>query len=177
MKILKELTTLDPNIGGGNILALDDPELFKYPVAYLCEAGFWTRPTPRSRGLRTYLLKGGFLIVDDFAGPQWANFEEQMRKVLPRRAARRSWTRRTPSSTRSSAWSRARVPPPLLPRAARRATSGVFEDNDPAKRLMVIVNYNHDLSEYWEWSDTGFVPDRPLQRGLQARASTTSSTG
>ena len=48
-KILQELTTLDPNTGGGNILGLDDPELFKYPVAYMCEPGFWTlnatRPT------------------------------------------------------------------------------------------------------------------------------------
>jgi hypothetical protein len=35
---------------------------------------------------------------------------------------------------------------------------GVFEDNDPRKRLMVVVNYNQDLSEYWEWSDTDWVP-------------------
>ena len=35
---------------------------------------------------------------------------------------------------------------------------GVFEDNDPDKRLMAIVNYNNDVSEYWEWSDTGWEP-------------------
>jgi hypothetical protein len=33
---------------------------------------------------------------------------------------------------------------------------GLFEDNDPAKRLMVIVNYDNDISEYWEFSDMGF---------------------
>ncbi len=32
---------------------------------------------------------------------------------------------------------------------------GIFEDNDPSQRLMAIVNYNNDLAEYWEWSDTG----------------------
>ncbi len=39
-KILSELTLLEPNMGGGNILALDDPELFQYPWAYLCEPGY-----------------------------------------------------------------------------------------------------------------------------------------
>ena len=35
---------------------------------------------------------------------------------------------------------------------------GIFEDNDPAKRLMVIANYNSDMTEFWEWSDTDFAP-------------------
>jgi hypothetical protein len=35
---------------------------------------------------------------------------------------------------------------------------GVYEDNDPSKRLMAIVNYNNDIGESWEWSDRGFIP-------------------
>ncbi|HET9704767.1 MAG TPA: DUF4159 domain-containing protein, partial [Vicinamibacterales bacterium] len=35
---------------------------------------------------------------------------------------------------------------------------GIFEDNDPRKRLMAIANYNHDLGEHWEFSDTGYLP-------------------
>ena len=35
---------------------------------------------------------------------------------------------------------------------------GIFEDNDPAKRLLVIANYNNDVGESWEWSDRGFIP-------------------
>ncbi len=35
---------------------------------------------------------------------------------------------------------------------------GVFEDNDPSRRLMLIANYNNDIGEFWEWSDTGFIP-------------------
>jgi hypothetical protein len=35
---------------------------------------------------------------------------------------------------------------------------GLFEDNDPAGRLMVVANLNNDLGEYWEFSDTGFAP-------------------
>ena len=29
---------------------------------------------------------------------------------------------------------------------------GIFEDNDPSKRLMVVANFDNDVPEYWEWS-------------------------
>jgi hypothetical protein len=35
---------------------------------------------------------------------------------------------------------------------------GLFEDNDPTKRLMAILNYNNDIGDYWEWSDMGYYP-------------------
>ncbi len=35
---------------------------------------------------------------------------------------------------------------------------GMFEDNDPTKRLIVIANRDNDLGEYWEYSDTGYDP-------------------
>ena len=35
---------------------------------------------------------------------------------------------------------------------------GIYEDNDPHKRLMVAIGYNTDVSEFWEWSGTGFKP-------------------
>ena len=35
---------------------------------------------------------------------------------------------------------------------------GYYEDNDPNKRLIAMVNYNNDISEYWEWSDEGLFP-------------------
>jgi hypothetical protein len=35
---------------------------------------------------------------------------------------------------------------------------GVFEDNDPSKRLLLIANYNNDIGEAWEFSDTGLFP-------------------
>jgi len=35
---------------------------------------------------------------------------------------------------------------------------GIFEENDPARRLIVLANHNSDLAEYWEWSASGFFP-------------------
>ena len=34
----------------------------------------------------------------------------------------------------------------------------IFEDNDPQKRIVALANFNTDISEYWEWSDTGLKP-------------------
>jgi hypothetical protein len=38
---------------------------------------------------------------------------------------------------------------------------GIFVDNDPKKRLMVVVNDNNDVGEYWEWSDLGYFAVQP----------------
>jgi hypothetical protein len=34
----------------------------------------------------------------------------------------------------------------------------VFEDNDPTRRMVALLNHNNDLAEYWEWSATGSFP-------------------
>ncbi len=84
-KILKEITTIDPYSGplGGNIIEIGSPDLFKYPIAYMAEPGFWTQTDQEAANLRAYLTKGGFIIFDDFRGNDWDNFETQMKRVLP----------------------------------------------------------------------------------------------
>ena len=54
MKILNELTLARPRMDGSNILTLDDPELFKYPIVYLSEPGFWSMDEEEVKGLRDY---------------------------------------------------------------------------------------------------------------------------
>ncbi|MGE0355207.1 MAG: DUF4159 domain-containing protein, partial [Gemmatimonadales bacterium] len=83
-KLLTELTSIIGRDDGGNILGADDPELFKYPVAYVSEPGFWTVTPKEAENLRAYLKKGGFMILDDFAGGyQLAGAEQALRQILP----------------------------------------------------------------------------------------------
>ena len=155
VKILQETTTIDATLEGFNILALDDPELFRYPVAYLCEPGFWTMSEDEVQGLRAFLLKGGFLIADDFRGGHWYNFVEQLGRVLPEARLVQL------DASHPIFDSFFRIDPYALEHPFFRAPPtyhGVFEDNDPSRRLMLIANYNNDIGEYWEWSDTGFIP-------------------
>ncbi len=155
VKILSEITEIDPYRGGGNILTVTDPELFRYPVAYLVEPGFWTLTEEEANSLRNYLLKGGFLIVDDFVGRQWFNFAERMRQVLPNG---RLIELNASHPVFGSFFEIEALDHTHPYYGARSVFYGIFEDNDPEKRLMVIVNYNNDIGESWEWSDSGFVP-------------------
>ena len=154
-KILESVTFIEPYMGGSNILRTDDPELFKYPVAYLSEPGQWTMSEPEVEGLRNYLLKGGFLIVDDFGGWDWENFELQMRRALPELQPMRL----EPGHPIFNSFFAIDIETLNLPSYRGDADFwGYHEDNDPQKRLMAVVNYNTDIGEFWEFSDAGFVP-------------------
>ena len=66
LKIIDEVTFVGSQTEGSNVLALDDPEIFKYPIIYIVEVGYWEPTDEEVRNLGEHLLKGGFLIVDDF---------------------------------------------------------------------------------------------------------------
>jgi hypothetical protein len=153
LKILNELTFVRSMVDQGNILTLDDPDLAMFPIAYMSEPGFWSMSDAEVDGLRRYLQKGGFIIFDDFRAFHNQNLFEQMRRVLP-----------------DAIWRPLDVSHPVFHSFfeiksldvdsyyGRAQWLGVFEDNDPRKRLLAVANSNHDLGEYWEFSDTGYMP-------------------
>ena len=154
-KILSEVSLTDTYQAGGNVLALDDPELFKYPIAYIVEPGSWVMNQKEAAGLRDWLAKGGFLIVDDFAGGQWYNFEDQIRLILPdARPIKLDVSHPVFDSFFRIASLEMTHPYYGLP----SEFYGIFEDNDPSGRMLVMINYNNDVAEYWEWSDEDFAP-------------------
>ena len=155
--IVRELTNIDVRTDGSRILTLDDPELFRHPIAFMWEPGFWNLTDGEAATFRDYLLKGGFAIFEDFDGAaQWSNFEAQMRRVLPDgRFVRLDRSHRIFGSFFEIKDIDAIVHP-----MSRIAPSyyGIFEANDPTRRLMVIANFDNDVPEYWEWSGEGLFP-------------------
>jgi uncharacterized protein DUF4159 len=166
MRIMRELSMLDAHSDDINVVTLDDPDLFRYPIAYIIEVGWWA-PTPdEATSLRTYLEKGGFLIVDDFKpegwrgvpGGGWQPFATAMRMVLPDA----KFFDMSPADPIFHSFFE--IPPKLLvdfPQAYNYGAPvfrGIYEDNDPRKHLRVIVNYNTDVSQFWEWSGRGLRP-------------------
>jgi hypothetical protein len=155
--IVRELTYLDIHEDGSEILTLDDPNLFKYPIALMWEPGFWNLTDREAESFRAYLQKGGFAIFEDFDGPaQWANFEAQMLRVLPNaRFVRLEQAHLIFNAffeihdINAIVHPMSRIPPVYY---------GVYEDNDPSKRLMVVANFDNDVPEYWEWSGQGMFP-------------------
>ena len=156
MTMLEEITELRPHRTGSNIHALDDPELLKYPVAYLSEPGYWHPSESEVLGLRTYLAKGGFLIVDDFRQNEWYNFERQILRVLPGAQIEHL---KVSHPVFDSFFRIDSLDMPYPDREWLRAEFlGIHEENDPSRRLMVVINYNNDIGDYMEWSDQNFWP-------------------
>ena len=50
-------------------LRLTDPHLFDYPWIYATQTGWWGLDAAEIQALGEYLLRGGYLVVDDFWGP------------------------------------------------------------------------------------------------------------
>jgi hypothetical protein len=155
--IMQELTALDIRTDDSLILTLDDPELFNYPIAFMWEPGFWNLTDGEAESFRAYLMKGGFAIFEDFDGQgQWSNFEAQMRRVIPdARFVKLDQTHHIFNSFFQIENLEAIVHPMT---GQQPSYYGLFEDNDPSRRLMVVANFDNDVPEYWEWSGEGLFP-------------------
>ena len=156
MKILNEISNLNPHIQETNVMALDDPELFKYPVVYLCEPGGWYVSEDEAAAFRAYPQKGGFVIVDDFRAYHWNNFETQIHRVLPDAKIVDLDVSHPIFHTFFEINDLEHFPQAYV--NGDPVFKGIFEDNDRNKRLMAIINYNTDVSQFWEWSGRGLRP-------------------
>lgn len=156
MQILDGVTNLDARLDMTQIMSLDDPELFKYPIAYMAEPGYWTVNDKEAESFRAYLQKGGFAIFDDFHLRDWPYFEQTMLKVLPDA----KFIDLTPAHPIYHTFFEIDdfdiVTQYYDP--GRPIFRAIFEDNDPKKRMICMINYNTDISEFWEWSPSGFKP-------------------
>jgi hypothetical protein len=152
MKIVSEISAVRPN-ADEVILTFDDPRLFKYPFAYLCEVGFMNLSEREIEGMRQYLLRGGFLLVDDFRGEgALENFRWHVRRAFPDRDLE-ELTITHPIFNCFFSLKTLDVHPPY-----GEGKPVFYGLSDKTGRLMMIVNYNNDVSEYWEWSDDPFAP-------------------
>ncbi len=161
---LRRLTSLN-SYEYENAVLLTDPDLGRFPFLYAVEVGFMHMTDEEVLGLRRYLHAGGFLVVDDFWGSsQWANFAYEIGRVLPGRPIEevpldhpvfRSVYRierivqvpNVGAGIRGGpTWERdGRVP----------MVRGIFDDD---RRLMVLVNWNTDLGDAWEWAENPRYP-------------------
>ncbi len=165
LTVLKRLTNLDA-YDDENAILLTDDNIRHFPFLYALEVGYMNMSPPEVEGLRNYLLAGGFLVIDDFWGTQeWANFEYQMGLVFPGRPIKDLELDHPVFNTFYEIDEILQVP------AYGRFWGGAtwerdgyvpyvkgIEDDDG--RLMVIINWNTDLGDAWEWAEQ---PDYPLQ--------------
>ena len=143
--------------------------MLRYPLAYLSEPGYWYPSDSEVLGLRTYIEKGGFVIIDDFHFEnEWQVFEAAIRRVLPKgRIVRLDRNHQVFNSFFSIKSLEVPYPGPLGERGLIGEFYGIHEANDTAKRLMVVINYNMDIGDYMEHSGRGFYAVDPTNEAFK----------
>ena len=171
---LSQLTALEVNTTAAGtpahaVVRLDDPQLFNFPFVYMVEIGSLALTPPEREGLRTYLLRGGFLLVDDFWGDRaWDNLEYELSQVLPPAdypivdipldhelfsiVFRLDEVPQVPGLSNFDHWTSTGQSFEGHPERYRRYGTGarcmgIF---DQEGRLMVVAMHNTDLGDGWE---------------------------
>ena len=159
---LQQLTSLKVN-PDPVIIELTDPKLFDYPFIYLIEPGNLRFGTREVAALRKYLLKGGFLMVDDFWGDsEWRNFYREIKRVFPHREPKevplnheifqcvyKLNEKPQIPAINVAEWGRHRGITWELRRSDTRVPfyKAITDDKD---RIMVFICHNTDLGDGWE---------------------------
>jgi len=146
------------------VVTLEDANLWEYPWLYIVEPGNLRLKEAEVTNLREFLLRGGTVTFDDFHGPvEWASFEREMKRVFP--------DRRIIDLPLSHPVFRCFYQIDAYPQTpglgsflqGRTWEKGGFEARlraieDDAGRAMVLINWNTDMGDGWEWSNAADYP-------------------
>jgi len=163
LKGVNRLTEVEAAVDGLIVTPLD-ADLFDHPWLYAVEVGNWYLNDQEATRIRDYLLRGGFLMVDDFHGSwEWASFKASMDKVFPDRPIIDIPENDAAFHVLYDLDQRIQIP------SRRVIYTGVTWERDgytphwrgiydDSGRLMVAINFNMDIGDAWEHADW---PDYP----------------
>jgi hypothetical protein len=157
LKIMRDVTNIPLHVSESSIMSYSDPEMFKNTVIYQCEPGFWYLTDVEVKNLRAYLEKGGFLILDDFPRGAWNNVEQVMSQVFPELNFI-DLDIKHPIFHSFFEIQTLDLPVVYAQIGGKPIFRALFAGNDKNKRMLVMANYQNDISEYWEWSADTWKP-------------------
>lgn len=141
----------------------DDP--YNWPFMYAVEVGHWKLRDDEAAQLRDYLLRGGFLMVDDFHGTiEWEVFVDSMRKVFPDRTIVDLDSKDAIFHVVNDLDDKFQVPGAQWFYSRKTYEQDGFDAKwrgiyDDRGRVMVAICHNMDLGDAWEWSDEAVYPE------------------
>jgi hypothetical protein len=151
----------------------DGDDVYNWPWLNAGEMGDWKLTEAQAKALREYLLRGGFLMLDDFWGTEeFSRFEESMKIVFPDRPIVEIENRDAIFHTVYDLDDRYQVPGQW---ALRRGSTyrndgavahwlGIFDDHE---RVMVAMSFNSDIGDSWEWADDPQYPEKYSALGIR----------
>ena len=149
-----------------NVVDLDSDHLFDYPWIYAVQVNTWTFTDQEAKRLHDYLLKGGFLMVDDFHGTDdWEHFMAGMRMVLPDRPVEDLKDNDEIYHVLYDINEKFQIPSEVYVNTGRTYEKDGYVPkwrairNDHG-RIMVAICANMHLGDAWEWADSPEYPEK-----------------
>jgi hypothetical protein len=157
----------------------DGDDVYNWPWLCAGEMGDWKLTDTQAAKLREYLLRGGFLMLDDFWGDEeWDRFEESMQRVFPDRqiveidnadAIFHTIYDLDDRYQIAGEWALARGTtyrnPGPAPNGGQTARwRGIYDDHN---RVMVAISLNSDNGDSWEWADDPHYPEKYSALGIR----------
>jgi hypothetical protein len=153
-----------------NVADLDSDHIFDYPWIYAVDVNTWTFTDEEAKRLHDYLLKGGFLMVDDFHGTdEWDHFMAGMRMVLPDRPVEDLKDEDEIYHVLYDINEKFQIPSEVYVNTGRtyecRGNDCGFVPKWRAirnehGRIMVAICANMHLGDAWEWADDPQYPEK-----------------
>ena len=161
---LKRLTRIEAR-PTEQVVDLDSDDIFNYPWVYAVQVANWTFTDAEAKRLHDYLLKGGFLMVDDFHGTaDWDRFLAGMRMVFPDRPIEDLKDQDEIFHVLYDIGARFQVPGEQYVWSGRTYEKDGYVPKwrairDDQGRVMVAICHNMHLGDAWEWADDPRYPE------------------
>lgn len=148
----------------GVLVRINDENVFDYPWLYVVEVGSMTLSSDEIAMLREYLLRGGFMMVDDFHGIyEWEQFEAVMTQVFPSRRIEELDESNEVFHVLYDLEEREQIPGIRALMNNRTYEKGgriprwrgIYDEQG---RIMVAINFNQDMGDAWEHADDARYP-------------------
>jgi hypothetical protein len=158
------------------VVDIDTPEsdphsLDNYPWVYAVQAETWTFNADEAKRMHDYLMKGGFLMVDDFHGAEdWDLFMQGLHQFLPNAQVEDLKDSDEIFHVLFDLSQRFQIPGEQYVWSGRTYEAGAGGDigyvpgwravRDDKGRIIVAICFNMHLGDAWEWADDPRYPEK-----------------
>ena len=157
--ILDEVTSLHTSDDAYEVVHLESDDIFRFPFLYVSEPGFMDLTPEEVDNLREYLLRGGFIMFDDFRGQDMYVLQMYLKRAFPDREMFRLDPSHPMFDVFYTIESLDFIPPYV--RGDESGPPEFWGMTDESGRLILVANHNNDIGEFWEGLDLAYLPLQP----------------
>jgi hypothetical protein len=166
---IRRLTRIDTE-AIDQVVDADSDEIYEWPWVYIEDPGQWSLSPAQAGRLRDYMLRGGFIMADDFHGVyERENFLTGAAMIFPDRPIEPLPDADALLQVLYSIDDRFQVPGLRFlrghPADARVPEWWCVRDDDG--RIMMAISYNSDVGDSWEWADLPTYPERAASLAIR----------